>query len=555
MRIVISALVGTALTSFGALALAQPAEQAPPARAPSIAAASDAPPAPPQPGSSAELDLPPGQPSPFPQESLLDRRNEGPLLAGWSDGFYLRDQNNYFQLFPRALVQTDVYGFFGAGAAAVPATDGGVGLKSRLLIRRARLGLGGEFLKRWSFMIEGELGGQDPNNTNGAAQLSAAPAGKAPTAATARYAPLDSVGSRAGLADVWISYRYAPWLNLMVGQFNLPFSMENRTADDYTPWMERNLAIRSFVVPSSKDLGGMLWGDIERGLVSYEIGVFGGDGQNRPSVDNRVDFSGRVYARPFASLGTGSLAKHTQIGLSARHGDRDPASVGYDYPAITTGQGFELWKPAYTDSLGRFVHVLPSGSQNAIGGELRTRLSEFALQGEVYYVANNTREAVDGFQLTNTERLGQIHGLGWYLQLSGWLLGDSFVAPDPGMNRPRRLDTRVEGEGRPRRGLELIAIMSGINANYSGATRKGATADPLTPSADITVYELGLAAQYWHTKHVRFAVNYIVYDTPESGDRTKNQAVVPANLPPTSTTAATPGHLLHELGARLALSF
>lgn len=168
---------------------------------------------------------------------------------------------------------------------------------------------------------------------------------------------------------------------------------------------------------------------------------------------------------------------------------------------------------------------------------------------------NHTREAVDGYQLTHTERLGRMRGLGWYVQLSGWLLGDSFVAPDPGVNRPRRLDLQGDGEGRPRRGLELLAIMSGINASYLGASRLGSTPDALTPMSDLTVYQIGFGAQYWHTKHVRVAVNYMIYDTPGSGDPKVNQAVVPANLPSAGADASPPSHLLHELGGRLSLSF
>src|SRR5262249_46340672 len=153
------------------------------------------------------------------------------------------------------------------------------------------------------------------------------------------------------------------------------------------------------------------------GAFNYELGLFGGDGQNRPQVDRRFDGMGRVFVRPFA--GSGRLEK-AQIGVSARHGDRDPKLVGYDYPQITTGQGFVLWDPTYKDSVGRTVHILPSAGQNAIGGELRLPIEYAEIRGEAYYVANHTREALDGYSLTNTERLGQVKGVGWYVQLACW---------------------------------------------------------------------------------------------------------------------------------------
>ena len=89
-------------------------------------------------------------------------------------------------------------------------------------------------------------------------------------------------------------------------------------------------------------------------------------------------------------------------------------------------------------SLGRQIHIIPSGAQNAIGGELRVPVSIFDIRGEAYYVANRTREAVEGYQLTNTERLGRVRGTGWYAQVSAWPFGDAFVTGDPGLVRPTR---------------------------------------------------------------------------------------------------------------------
>jgi Phosphate-selective porin O and P len=570
MRIAISALLGMGLAAASAVALAQPvppipappaspaapAAPAPPAAPPAAAPppvaappAADAPPPPPPPGAAPST---PEPPSPLPP-AFPDERTEPvsamPILAGWNNGFFLRDADNYFTLFPTALIQTDFYSFFGPGVSAVPAPSGGAGLSTRLFVRRARIGLGGELMKRWSFLAEVEFGGEDIGNTDGKGETSAAPAGATPTAATARYAPVDSVASNAAPANIWIGYRFAPWLNFLVGQYNVPFSMANRTQDAYISWIERPLPVRGFAVPSSKDIGGMVWGEVGDGVLNYEVGVFGGDGRNRPSVDSRVDAIGRVFVYPMAQ---GNQGRYLQIGVSGRHGDRDPASVGYDYPAITTGQGFVLWKPSYTDSLGRTIHVVPSGAQNAIGGEARIRLGSFAFQGEGYYVSNNTREAVDGFQLTNTERLGRISGFGWYAQLSAWPFGAAFVQPEPGITRPRHLESDAERE-RPRRGLELLAIVGGVNASYSGAARKDSIVDPKTPSSDITVYQYGLGAQYWHTKHIRFALNYILYHAPDSGSA-ENQAVVPDNLQKDASGKPGTGHLLHEFGARLALS-
>jgi hypothetical protein len=512
--------------------------------------------------SNARAQAEPGQPGEPPPPFAEPARAEGHVdVAGWQDGFYLRDRRDIFRFYPHLLAEFDFNSSFGPGVHPDPAkssplpADVDQGLKPRLFIRRARIGFDAELLKRWSVTALLEFGGQAVANTSGTAETSAAKAGQVPSASSGRYAPVQSVASAPVPADVFINYSLCRCLNLQVGQFNVPFSLDNRTADEYYPLLERSLAIRNFVVPSVRDIGAMVWGDLGPHVFSYEIGVFGGDGWNRPFVGGRVDGIGRVFARPFAGSGSSDLAKFTQIGVSARYGYRDQKSVAYDAPAITTGQGFVLWQPSYTDSLGRLVRVIPSGAQDWIGGELRMQVSRFALQTEAYYVVNNTREAIDGTQLTNTERLGRMLGVGWYAQLSAWPFGDAFLTPEPGFYRPRHLELGARPPSHTPHGLEMLMTVSGINASYKGATRLGSTPDPNTPNGDITIYQVGVGANYWHTKHARFGLYYMAYITPSSGTPT-NQAVVPDNLTQDTTTLkANTGHALHELSARLALTF
>ncbi|MFT3774040.1 MAG: porin [Minicystis sp.] len=544
------------VTLSGAIALAQPAPPPPDATPPAPADA--APPAPPAPGSVAAPEPPAPVPSPFPPEGESPDERMDQVGFRINGGFFIRDSRDNFRLHPFGLFDMNAYGFMGPGVNKVPSADTSVGLKPRLFIRRARIGFEGELLKRWSFAAVLEFGGQPIGNIPGAAGPAETTAGKpgtAPTAASARYAPIESITSGAFPADVFINYSACKCFNITIGQFNSPITMDLRTGDLYHPLLERNVAIRSFITGNQpRDLGGIIWGELGPRVFVYELGVFGGDGQNRPSVDARVDFMGRIFARPFAGVGSSDLAKFTQIGVSARHGDRDPSHVGYDYAAMTTGQGFVLWKPTYTDSLGRQVHIIPSGAQNMIGGELRTQVGRFAIQGEAYYLANNTREAVDGYQLTNTERLGRIKGVGWYAQASVWPVGDPFIGVEPGIFRPRHVDLKAKDTPHIPKGLEIIALAAGINANYKGGSRLGSTDDAKTPSGDITIYQIGGAVNYWHTRHVRVGIDYFAYLTPGSGTAS-NTAVVPDNLVKAADGTAGTGHVLHELGGRMAIAF
>lgn len=519
----------------------------------------DAPPTPPPPGAVVAAPVPPPAPAKvFPAEAPLAKKHhehhEDAPLAGWHGSFYIRDPHDWIRAYPKARVHIDYNGFFGPGVTDIKAADGGNALKSRFFVRRMELEMAGQILKRWTFNAGAEIGSQTIGNANGKTENAAGPAGVDPTAESARFAAVQTPGATVSLQDNWINYSAFPFLNFMFGQYQAPFGLENRTGNKETPFMERNLAIRGFVFPNSKEIGLTIWGETKNKVFNYEIGVFGGDGQNRRQVDNRADFIGRVFARPLATGGKGLLEK-AQIGMSARHGQRDSEDVGYDYSAITTGNGWALWNPGYTDSLGRVIHVVPSGAQNQIGGELRLPISRIALQGEAYYVANNTREAVDGFQLTNTERLGQMRGVGWYVQLSGWL-GDSYVTGDPGFARPTTVDL-TKPVDKPKKGLELLAIVSGVNATYDAGGREDNLGTPNdeknTADGDITTLQYGFGANYWATKHIRVTLNYSIYHTPGSNSA-DNAAKVPGNTA-RGDLKDDSAHMLHELGARVGAQF
>lgn len=555
MRIAISSLVGMAflLSTANASAQPQPGPADPPIASP--VAPSDAPPEPPPPGANAGGHPAPPEPSatPFSSEQADQWEGEDELpLAGWHGRFFLRDPEDYFRLYPRARMQLDFHSTFGPGVSDQAPTSR---LDPRFFVRRLRLEMAGELLKRWTFMMGVDFGGQSVSNPKAQNQDYAGAAGEDPTADSARFTSVQSAGSTAKLANAWVNYSLCPCLNLMFGQYNTPFSMQGRTSQLAVPLMERNVAIRDFLVPTGKEIGLTVWGDIGGKMLNYELAVVAGDGKGRAAVDGSADFLGRVAVRPLESVD--GLEK-VSVGVSARHGERDPEGVAYDYPDFKTNQGFTLWDSTYRDSLGRRTHIIPSGAQNQIGGELRVPFWRMDLRGEAYFASHNTRDAIDGFQLSNTERLGRIQGVGWYGSLTWWALGDTFIAGDPGFFRPTKVNLRKKPK--MPRGLELSVEVAGIQAGYEAAAREGQL-DPGTPGAtdspaDIDILQYGFGASYWHTKRVRLYVNYVIYHTPGSGSAaggaTDNLAGVPGNL---GDNASPDEHLMHELGTRVAVNF
>jgi hypothetical protein len=439
---------------------------------------------------------------------------------------------------------TDFY--WAPDAPDLDADQGAAQLDPYLAVRRARLELSGELFQRLSFTLGVELGGGRIGDTPYVGD------------ATPRSAMASAHDGEIRPAQVSVNYAFRRWLNFTVGQFNAPFSMSNRTHETVTPFMERSIAIRGFVVPNEKELGLSVWGELDERLFAYELGVFSGDGPSEPAVDARPDVMGRLFARPLATMGDSVFFEQAQIGVSLRHGEKDQDRVAYDYPGIATNHGFVMWQPGYVDSLGRVTHITPSGAQNAIGGELRLPFqvpsgAVFDIRGEAYYLENNTREAVDGFELTNTERFGRVKGVGWYATVSWWACcSDQLVSGEPGVYRPATVD--LADDSPTLRGLEVLLTAGGVAANYSGATREDSQPDANTPNSDITLYQFGGGIQFWYAKNFRVLLNYMLYFAPDSGDPAQNQAIVPDNLF-IEDGARGGGHIHHELGTRLSVSF
>ncbi|HEY4122957.1 MAG TPA: porin, partial [Byssovorax sp.] len=467
------------------VAAGQPEPSPPPDAAAPSALAESAPPPPPAAGAPRPPEQPATQPVVFGVPVATTEVGDDPSrwpLAGWNKVFFLRDSHDWFHLYPGGRVNVDADAFFGPGVSDTLAPDGGNGLQPKIFLRRARLELAGDFTKYVNFLLSVEFGGQPLTNANGKTQNAAASPGQSPTADTAKFGAVQATAASAALFDVWLNLRAAREFNVMIGQEKTTLSMENRTSDNQTPLMERNVAIRGFVVPTQREIGLTAWGDIGKNtVVGYEGGVYLGDGQNRSQVDEHFDGIGRVFVRPFAADAS-SPVQHAQIGVSGRYGQRDPRYVGYDESPITTGQGYALWNTTYKDSLGRTIHVIPSHAQAIYGGELRVPVWRLALQSEAYYVASDTREAVDGYQLTNTERFGELKGVGWYAMLSAWPWGQPFIAGDPGFVRPTEVDFGHPPDP-PKAAVELLAVVAGVDASYDGASRQG-TYDSKTPGAD-----------------------------------------------------------------------
>ncbi len=455
---------------------------------------------------------------------------ESGVVSGYAGNFYLRDAKDRFLLMPAGRMQIDSYGYLGPGVEDFQRANG-TGLKGNVQLKRLRLELAGRIMKHFYFWIGAEFGGGQPLDDN-----------QKPTAI-------------ANAADAFLGYEACPWLRVQVGQFDLPFTMENVTSDKWLTFMERSLTVRAVGAPYNKDLGIMIRGEAPSGFVNYAIAAVGGDGQNRPSVDNRIDVAGRLFVRPLA--GTKGDFAHVHLGLSGRWGRRDPTYVRYDAQGLSTPGGYSFWSPTYSDGnaakLG-VTHVIPSHDQRAAAFELYAPIGRFEFAAEAVLIHEERRESY-GNTLAAIERAGTLTGTSWYVQLSFWPFGEPRVQGELGKYPDPKL---APGPVKAKSGLQLSARYEQVRLEYDSVARSF-DGDTLRPgvhmggldakTTSIKVDAVQLGATYWATKHVRLTAMWSMYGFP--GGVEENQALAPGAK---GTSKDPDARVLHEISARFAVA-
>jgi hypothetical protein len=458
-------------------------------------------------------------------------------------------------------VHVDALTYLGPGVAKLGPENA---LKTTFQLRRARPELAGEFFRHWQWSLSVDLAptaNDNPAAKTASRSCSVDPSTGADVCADATN-PVEAPIQRPAVTDAFVNFGPTPWANVQFGQYLIPFTMENRVSDNTTPFLERTLVSRGLGTPFTRDLGAMFWGQEPAGRVYYTVGVYTGDGANRPNADNRFDVVGRSVVRPFLTQGNDA-----QVGVSGRYGSRDPRFVGYDVPSLTTQGGYVFWRGTYKDSRGRTIHVLPSGEQGTVGGDLQLPVGDFDLTSEIVYAVTNTREAIDGYQLSPFfERATRLHGYAAYVVAGAWLVGSRDITGPISYGKPLHVD--LDAPAKPAlHGLQALAKIERLHLTYSGP-RQG-NLDPKTPLGDIDVWSLALGLNFWATRHLRVGLDYTYYDFPSSDPVTATRASLPTQT--ASQRAVAPaqgvlvgagddparnsGHTLHEVQLRAGVQF
>ena len=434
-------------------------------------------------------------------------------LAGYANGsFFLRDPHDWFVLFPKGRLQVDWYNFLNRGdvpAGVTPNSSADLRPKDTLFVRRARVELQGTFVRHFDFHIAGE------------------------------FTTTPVAGSNGALADAFVIVDYFPFLKLQAGQFDAPFSLENRTSDKYLDFMERGATVRYLAVPFNKDQGAMLWGWLPKDIAYYSIGLFDGEGQNFKNQDNQAAILGRAFVAPVAWLSAAARnpwMHDIEIGGSFwwQHATNQggfvagaAGSTQNDRPSIGTEGGFTFFSANYnvaTDALGNAIreHLAPNGDAVKWGLELRVPIWKWGIQSELihvdehlasYYDSVNVPNAATGswsgasFSRSPPRPGGVLEGYGWYIEAFAWILGNVNMLETPGLEPMPHIKSFAAAPA-PRWGLRVLARYEHVGFDVRGLAAVDGSADPGAGSYELHTFALGLDG--WATKHVRVTANYLM---------------------------------------------
>jgi hypothetical protein len=303
-----------------------------------------------------------------------------------------------------------------------------------------------------------------------------------------------------------------PWSDLailQVGQFDAPFTLENRTSDAYLHLMERSLSVRALGIPENKETGAMVHGHDEERHFMYSYGVFNGDGE----VDLHLDSMGRAWIAPFSFAGP-SRWHDVAVGGSFWLGDR---VRGPALPAQTTAGGFELLGfDSYLANLAGAamtpVQLRQVGLLRAVAAELNAPVGHtFGVRGELVWKHSPLSEE----SLANPQApviLGGANLIGWsgYGEVWYWALGDDRAGGDlqglEPFKRPRE-STDEAGPPPPEDALMLALRFERLDEQLTHEADAAALnlQNPELGSTVVTAVHLGI--NYWHARRVRASLN------------------------------------------------
>src|SRR5437773_5799040 len=195
---------------------------------------------------------------------------------------YVQQRGSEIKLVLGGFIQ---FNFEDGDVLAFQGNFGQTALKDRFRLRRARIGLTGDFAEQFDFKIEGDFEQSDGTNSG----------------------RTDFSGT-----DIFINWHQFPAAQIKAGQYKAPFGLEQLTPDTSLLTIERTLPTGA--ITPERQIGVELWGKPftniwpeQKDLLTYYGGIFNGNGRNISNNDNNefmyvsrlelMPFKGKVFGQ------------------------------------------------------------------------------------------------------------------------------------------------------------------------------------------------------------------------------------------------------------------
>jgi phosphate-selective porin OprO/OprP len=298
---------------------------------------------------------------------------------------------------------------------------------------------------------------------------------------------LNASAANIGFAqEAYVNARLWPEFQIRAGKFKEPVGLERLQSDVDYLFVERSYP--SQLVPN-RDVGVMLHGVIENGLLNYQLGVFNGvtDGNSGDieTTDDDKDIAARVFVQPFFNTEIAPL-RGLGFGVAGTYGHHAGPLRGYTSP----GQ-----QPifAYYSGTGTNAVTASDGNISRITPQLYYYHGPFGVLAE-YAISSSDVKRSGGGVAPQTAKLDHT---AWQVALSYFLTGE-----DNGFKNPAPLNP-VTFHGGGWGAWEVVARVSELKLDPGAFPF---FADPKSNASDAFSYAAGVN---WHlNKNFKLTLDY-----------------------------------------------
>lgn len=186
----------------------------------------------------------------------------------------------------------------------------------------------------------------------------------------------DFTGAAVKLLDATAAFTYNPALKITLGQFKIPFSLENLASSPKLETVNRSQVVEALVARgkdvlgnhNGRDIGiqasGALFEFNNQKLVEYAAGIFNGSGINAADVNVNKDYAARLLVHPVAGLDIGGsyYNGYAKLGKTpvGRRRDRVGAEASYSLDPFTVKGEFIYGKDSLTEKTGWYAQAAMS---------------------------------------------------------------------------------------------------------------------------------------------------------------------------------------------------